>query len=82
MILNFKDDIYGDSSINFPSKLDVLQLNARHDRTDKDDMVNLFDWDGGCWQTLFEGVVKEKADEYGMKQWDVFAALIHNFIYL
>lgn len=72
----------GDSSIRFPSKMEVMMLNARHDAyTDPEEMVDLYDWDGGCWQALFNGIVKEYADKYGMRQWDVFAALIHNFIF-
>lgn len=68
--------------VKIPSQKDVLSLNARHDKyRDTDEMVDLCDWDGGCWQTLFDGIIKEYADAYGMRQWDVFAALLHNFLF-
>ena len=80
--IRFNDRNANYRMVKFPSLADVLQLNSRYDAyTDTESMVDLYDWDGSCWETLFNGMVKEYADKYGVKQWDVFAALIHNFIF-
>ena len=77
--------VNGDNTfrVKFPTKQDVQDLIDRYNADpaigNKKDMVMLQNWNGGCWKVLFEGICAEKAKEYGMDPWDVFAALIQNF---
>ena len=63
--------------IKCPTKHDINNLNIRANRYDKDDMIDVKDWNGGCFKTLFEQVAVEQAKEIGVDPWDYFAALIH-----
>lgn len=63
----------------FPTKRDVERLLQRYNSyTDPNEMVAICDWSGGCWKTLFEGIITDKAREYGEDPWDVFSALLVN----
>lgn len=65
------------SKIEMPTKEDIEELNYRANQYDSDDMLDVSDWTGDCFKTLFEGLITDYAKEKNLDRWDVFAVLIH-----
>ena len=64
--------------VPFPTKHEVNNLIIRCHRKHKDDdMIDIHDWDGGCFKALYEEIAVVYAKELDVDPWDYFAVLIH-----
>lgn len=63
--------------VEAPTKHDINNLRLRARACDKDDMIDIKDWDGGCFRSLFHDVAAVYAKELDVDPWDYFAVLIH-----
>ena len=63
--------------VEAPTKHDINNLCLRARACDKNDMVDINDWDGGCFRSLFYDVAAVYAKELDVDPWDYFAVLIH-----
>lgn len=76
-LLDFPNKEVGTTSMQMPRKEDVDTLLQNADRFDEDEMIPQEYWTGGCFKTLFDGLIKELAEKEEVDQWDYFACFLH-----
>ena len=58
----------------------VMEMKDKMNSYDKDEMVDVKDWDGDCWEAFFNKVVKDLAKMYDLNPWDVLIVFMHEFL--
>ena len=57
----------------------IKKMKEKTEAYGKEEMVDVADWDGGCWRAVFEKVCTTYAEQFDVDPWDVLVVFMHEF---